>query len=133
MHRYVIDPEVAMEVAARRFKPAAGVKLLAPTLLRSQVLAQLYVQERRGEIDRDEAARRLDHLRALNIRLLGDRVLQHWAWKYAAQLGWADTFTAEYLALTKLQGDALVAGSDWLAEAAAPVVPVVRFIDWLKP
>jgi hypothetical protein len=125
MPRYVIDPEVALELAAQRFRPASDIKLLAPTLLRSQVLAQLFVQVQRGELDREEASRRLDHLRALNIRLLGDRVLQHWAWKFAAQLGWADTFTAEYLALTKLQADALAVRNPDLRRLAASLVPVV--------
>ena len=43
--------------------------------------------------------RRLDFLRGLRIRLLGDRVLQRVAWKVAEELGWHDTFVAEYVAL----------------------------------
>jgi len=45
--------------------------------------------------------------RRLQIRLLGDRVLQSVAWKLADQLGWPDTLDAEFVALTQLQGDAL--------------------------
>jgi hypothetical protein len=51
-------------------------------------------------------------------------VLQNTAWKVADQLGWADTLTAEYLALTQLQGDAFVTGDAELAELAAAVVTV---------
>jgi hypothetical protein len=40
------------------------------------------------------------YVRGLRIRLLGDRVLQDAAWKVADQLGWPDTFDAEYVALT---------------------------------
>jgi hypothetical protein len=42
----------------------------------------------------------LTYVRGLQIRLLGDPVLQSVAWKIADQLGWPDTFDAEYVALT---------------------------------
>lgn len=35
-------------------------------------------------------------------------MLQNLAWNFAEPLGWDDTFTAEYVALTKLQADAFV-------------------------
>lgn len=38
-----------------------------------------------GEMDKRDAQRRLDCLRGLRIRLLGDRVLQNVAWKVADQ------------------------------------------------
>lgn len=122
--RYVIAPDVALQLAAQGLKPPARHRLLAPTLLRSQVLAELYARVRRGELDRRAAARQLDHLRALRLRLLGDRVLQGTAWQIAEQLGWADTFVAEYLALTRLQADAFVTLDAALAAVAAAVVPV---------
>jgi predicted nucleic acid-binding protein len=131
MARYVIEPEVALLLAARGARPAGGHRLLAPTLLRSQVLARLYAQVGRGELTRAEASRRLDHLRALQVRLLGDRVLQRVAWDIALELGWPDTFVAEYLALTRLQADALVTTSPELARAARAVVPVASIDDLL--
>jgi predicted nucleic acid-binding protein len=131
MPKYVIGPDVALELAAQRAVIPAGNRLLAPTLLRSQVLAQLYRDVRRGLLDRREANARLDHLRGLQIRLLGDRVLQSVAWQLADQLGWPDTFVAEYLALTQLQADALVVEDPVLAEAARRVVPVATRRDLL--
>lgn len=125
MARYVIEPEVALTLAARNARVAAKHRLLAPTLLRSQVLAQLYAAVQRGALTREDAAARLDHLRRLRIRLLGDRVLQRTAWDIAAELGWHDTFVAEYLALTRLQADALVTGNASLAAAARRIVAVV--------
>jgi predicted nucleic acid-binding protein len=104
-----------------------GTKLVAPTLLRSQAVAHLYAAARRGEIDRAEARAQLDHMRALNIRLLGDRVLQNFAWNFAERLGWDDTFTAEYVAMTKLQTDAFVTLDPDLARAAATLVPVASY------
>ncbi|MDE2276914.1 MAG: hypothetical protein KGK09_11520 [Burkholderiales bacterium] len=122
--RYVIGPDVALMLAERREKIPAGHRLLAPTLLRSQVLAQLYAQTRAGLLTRKEAGLRLDHLRGLNLRLLGDRVLQRMAWEVAEQLGWKDTFVAEYVALTKLQADALVVRDVALKQAVGALIPV---------
>ena len=125
MTRYVIGPVVAVLLAEKRAVVHPKHKLLAPTLLRSQVLAQLYGEVRRGALALKEAERRLDHLRGLQIRLLGDRVLQRVAWDLADALGWEDTFVAEYLALTKLQGDMLVVRDTVLRAAASKVVPTV--------
>jgi len=87
---------------------------------------------RRGELTRADATRRLDHVRGLRIRLLGDRVLQGLAWTLADQLGWSDTYDAEYLALTRLQADAFVTLDRRLAEVAADVVPLAA-VDVLLP
>ncbi|HEY0637062.1 MAG TPA: type II toxin-antitoxin system VapC family toxin [Pseudonocardiaceae bacterium] len=123
MTRYVIGPDVALHLA--RHRAGAGEhRLVAPTLLRSQVLSLLYQAARRGELSRREADRRLDHLRALRIRLLGDRVLQATAWTIADRLGWPDTLIAEYIALTQLQADAFVTLDPGLAEAVADLVTV---------
>ena len=68
-------------------------------------------------------------MRGLRIRLLGDRVLQSVAWKIAAQLGWPDTFVAEYVALTQLQADALIALDVELARTVAPLVKTASLGD----
>ncbi len=131
MTKYVIGPDVALELAKRNVLVPPTHRLLAPTLLRSQVLAQLYVEVRRGECTRKEADSCLDYLRGLNIRLLGDRVLQRLAWQFAAQLGWEDTFVAEYVALTKLQADALVLRDPALGRAVSKLVDVATIDDLL--
>ncbi|MCO1657598.1 type II toxin-antitoxin system VapC family toxin [Pseudonocardia humida] len=124
MTRYVITPAVALRLAADATGVADGHRLLAPTLLRSQVLSQLYREVREGGLTRQDADRRLDAVRGLRLRLLGDRVLQRVAWTIADGLGWPDTLDAEYLALTRLQADALVTLDPRLAAAAEGVVPV---------
>lgn len=131
MTRFVIGPDVALLLAEGRATLPAHRRLLAPTLLRSQVLAMLYAQVRAGTLDDREASQRLDHLRRMSIRLLGDRVLQQTAWSMATSMAWPDTFVAEYLASTKLQGDALVVRDEALAHEAARLVPVVG-IDALE-
>lgn len=124
MTRFVLGPDVALRLAADRASAAEGHQLLAPALIRSQMVSTLYRAARRGELDRKEAQRRLDHVRGLRIRLLGDRVLQSVAWQVAEQLGWSDTFDAEYVALTQLHGDAFVTLDDRLAGSVAGVVTV---------
>jgi predicted nucleic acid-binding protein len=132
MTRYVIGPDVALLLAEARTGVAVHARLLAPTLLRSEVLARLFAAARRGEIGRREAERRLDHIRGLRIRLLGDRVLQRTAWRIAERLDWPDTATAEYLALTELQGDAFVTLDAALAREVAGIVPLAPIEDLIR-
>ncbi len=130
--RYVIALDAALRLFRERATVPADVRLFAPTLLRSQAVAHLFVAAGQGAIDRAEARAQLDHMRALGIRLLGDRVVQKFAWDFAERLGWGDTFTAEYLALTKLQADALVTLDPALARAARTLVPVASYAEMLK-
>lgn len=131
MTRYVIAPDVALYLAERAAVIPAQHQLAAPTLLRSQVLALLFAQVRRHELDRKQAEQHLDYLRALRIRLLGDRVLQSVAWKIAEKLHWHDTFVAEYIALTQLQADAFVTLDATLASSAKRIVTVATVDDLL--
>ena len=104
----MIGPDVAVRLARDEAVIRGGHQILAPTLLRSQVLSLLCQALRRGELTRRDAGRQLGYVRGLRIRLLGDRVLQGVAWKAAGLLGWPDTFVAEYVALTQLHADALI-------------------------
>jgi predicted nucleic acid-binding protein len=131
MSRYVIGPDVAMRLAQDQAVIRDDHQILAPTLLRSQLLSLLYQAVRRGDMTRKDAEQRLDYVRALRIRLLGDRVLQNVAWKVAVLLGWSDTFDAEYVALTQLHADALITLDDRLAEAVKSLVTVAP-IDLLS-
>jgi predicted nucleic acid-binding protein len=76
------------------------------------------------EMTKAEADRQLSYLPGLRIRLLGDRVLQNVAWKVAGQLGWPDTFDAEYVALTQLQADALITLDRHMARSVKDLVTV---------
>ena len=53
--KYVIGPEVAFRLARDRVVVREGHRLLAPSLLRSQLLALLYQAAGRGELTRREA------------------------------------------------------------------------------
>jgi predicted nucleic acid-binding protein len=120
----VIGPDVALRLAHDEAVIPDEHQLLAPTLLRSQVLSLLYRAVRDGEMTKKDADRQLNHIRALRMRLLGDRVLQNVAWKIADQLGWPDTLDAEYVALTQLQADAFVTLDPELAHAVKSLVTV---------
>src|SRR5436305_11688548 len=124
MTKYVIGPDVAVRLAGEEAVIRGGHQLLAPVLIRSQVLSLLYQAVRRGEMTRKEAERQLEYVRGLRMRLLGDRVLQNVAWKAAGPLGWPDTFDAEYVALTQLHADALITLDRQLADAVKDLVTV---------
>lgn len=129
--RFAVALDAALYLFRNRTQVPGQHSLLAPTLLRSQALSLLYRSVRRGEIDRNEAAAQLDHMRSLKIRLLGDRVLQKVAWDFAARFDWDDTLMAEYVALAKLQADALVTLDDELVRAVEGVVPTASSQDML--
>ena len=124
MTRYVIGPDVAIRLAHDEAVIRAEHQLLAPALLRSQMLSLLYQAVRRCQMTRKDAERQLNYVRGLRIRLLGDRVLQNVAWKAAVLLGWPDTFDAEYVALTQLQADALITLDQQLARAVKDLMSV---------
>ena len=127
MNKFVIGPDVARRLAQENVQLADEKQLLAPTLMRSQLLSQLYQAVRQKEMSREEANRCLQYVRGLRMRLLGDRVLQSVAWKVAAQLDWTDTLTAEYIALTQLQADAFITLDAGLAAAVKEIVTVVPY------
>ncbi|HZQ64419.1 MAG TPA: type II toxin-antitoxin system VapC family toxin [Gaiellaceae bacterium] len=122
MTRFVVDCETLLRIAAGEIEVAAGHQLVAPTLVRSQALSALYEAARRGEISAAEGIERVTRINSSKVRFLGDKVLQRQAWKVAEELGWETTYDAEYVALTKLQADALVTSDEELARAVAGVV-----------
>ena len=123
MTRFVVDCGVVLRLAEEGFGVPPDHELLAPTLLRSQVLSAVHEAVHRGELAADDAQERLARVNAMPIRLLGDAVLRRNAWRFADQLGWAETYDAEYVALTKLQADALVTLDPELVRQVEGVVP----------
>jgi len=123
MARFVVDCGVVLQLAGEEIEVAAEHELLAPTLLRSQTLSALHEAVHRGEMPPDVARERLARIRALPIRLLGDAVLLRRARDLAEQLGWAETYDAEYVALTQLQADAFVTLDTELARRVEGIVP----------
>ena len=129
MTRFVVDPSGILAIAVEGIVLKPGDELLAPTLLRSQVLSILHQAEARGDLTAAEAEERLDRVDAMKVRYLGDRVLRRLAWRIADRQGWAETFAAEYLALTQLQGDALLTLDADLRRRADGVVAFATLDD----
>lgn len=131
MSKFVVDLSVVLRLAAEELEVASKHELLAPTLLRSQTLSALHEAVHNGKLERDVARDRLQRIGRMPIRLLGDAVLRRRAWEIADELGWVETYTAEYLALTQLQGDAFVTLDAKLARRVKDVVPTAT-IDALR-
>lgn len=127
MGRFVVDCAVVLRLASEGIAIPNEHELLAPTLLRSQTLSALHEAVHRGEITTPDAEERLARIQSMPIRLLGDAVLRRNAWRIADDLGWAETYDAEYLALTRLQADAFVTLDAELARRAEAVVPTATF------
>jgi predicted nucleic acid-binding protein len=132
MTRFVVDARAALELAARGDAIPGVHELLAPTLLRSQMLTVMHEAVHRGELPAAEARERLARVGRMKIRLLGDAVLRRTAWTVADRLGWASTLDAEYVALAQLQAGVFVTLDDDLARAVADVVrtaPIEAVLD----
>jgi predicted nucleic acid-binding protein len=69
----------------------------------------------------------------IKMRLLGDRVSRRTAWQLARQHDWDTLRDAEYIAVTRLQADALVTVDPSLAAAARDVVAVAAIDDLRAP
>jgi predicted nucleic acid-binding protein len=130
MTRYAIDALTAVRLVRKGLTVPDRHQLVAPNVLRSQALSQIYQATRRGELSDDEAERMLEGITSMRIRLLGDRVSRRAAWRVARQLDWDDTRRAEYVAVAQLQADALVTLDRELARQVSGIVPVVTFEEF---
>jgi hypothetical protein len=92
-------------------------------------MSLVYRGVRAGTIDPSAVRELLDGITTTKVRLLGDRVSRATAWRLAGELGLDDTGDAEYLAVARLQADALVALDPRIAELAVGVVPVAGMDD----
>ena len=131
MTRFVVDCDTLLRIASGEIEVAAGHQLLAPTLVRSQALAELYAAARRGEISAAEGLERVTRINSLKVRFLGDKVLQRTAWRVADELGWETTSDAEFVALTQLQADVFVTSDVDLRRAVSDLVQTAP-IDALR-
>ncbi len=132
MTTFVIDAQVAIDLASAGATIPPEHSLTAPTLLRSQVLALVYGSVRRGDVGERAGRQILRDIRELHIRFLGDRSLEDNAWQLATKMNWPDVHQAQYIALTQLQADALVTADDALASAAQAFVTTASPADILR-
>lgn len=122
--RYVVDPRTLLHIVTADVKIHADHSLVAPNPVRSQAMALLYERVRSGELGEAEALKLHERLTEVRMRLLGDRVSRRTAWRIAAEHDWPSIESAEYLAVAKLQADALVTVDEALAARAEGIVPL---------
>jgi predicted nucleic acid-binding protein len=123
MARYVIDAPTLLYIVGTGVTVGAEHQVVAPNLIRSQALSLLLEAVHRGDLTEVQALERHERLTELKMRLLGDRVSRRTAWRIAREQGWDTTYEAEYLAVTRLQADALVTVDLTLATKARGLVP----------
>jgi predicted nucleic acid-binding protein len=126
MTRFVIDAATLLHLVANNVQINPRHQIVAPNLIRSQALCLLLEAVRHGDLTEDLALQHHERITELKMRLLGDRVSRRTAWKIAREQDWETTYDAEYLAVTKLQADALVTVTPVLAIKARDVVPLAR-------
>ena len=122
MTRLAIDPATLLEIASGSRPVNPHHQLVAPNSIRSEALNLLLARVRAGELAEEVALRLLERLTEVKMRLLGDRVSRRTAWEIARERGWATVNLAEYLAVARLQADALVASDPELAAMATGLV-----------
>ncbi|MGV9408361.1 hypothetical protein ACWDOP_00485 [Nocardia sp. NPDC003693] len=131
MARYVIDAVTLLHLVDTEAQVDPSHQLVAPNSIRSEVMQLLLREVRAGLRDEDAALVAHERITELKMRLLGDRVSRRTAWKLARQHDWDTLGPAEYLAITRLQADALVTVDAEFAALAAQSVPVAGLQELL--
>jgi predicted nucleic acid-binding protein len=124
MTRYAIDAPTLLRIVTDGVEVDEAHQLVAPHGIRSTALTLLLGQVGRGERTEKEARQLHTRLTELKIRTLGDRVSRWTSFQIAREQGWETTYDAEYLAVAKLQADALVTVDEAMARRAEGIVPV---------
>lgn len=133
MARYVIDAPTLVHLVDAGLTVDSGNQLVAPNSIRSEALELLLRDVRAGRRTEKAALAAHERMTEIKIRLLGDRVSRRTAWRLAREHDWDTLRDAEYLAVTRLQADALVTVDPELAAVARDVVPLTAVHDLLAP
>jgi predicted nucleic acid-binding protein len=129
--RYVIDAPTLLHIVDDDLPVDPSHQLVAPNSIRSEALERLLREVRGGRRTEKAALQTHTRMTELKIRLLADRVSRRTAWDIALAHDWDSLRDAEYLAVARLQADALITVDERLAAAAADVVPVAALTDLL--
>jgi predicted nucleic acid-binding protein len=104
---------------------------VAPNSIRSEALDLLLQRVRGGTLTEHAALDLHERITGVKMRLLGDRVSRRTAWQIARDRDWSTLAEAEYLAVAKLQADALITVNPDLVAKATGIVPLAPFTDLL--
>jgi predicted nucleic acid-binding protein len=131
MTRFVIDAPTLLHLIDNELRIDPSIQLVAPSSIRSEALQVLLRDVSEGRRTDKAALETHERVTELKMRLLGDRVSRGTAWRIARQHGWDTLRDAEYLAITRLQADALVTVDPELAAKAEGTVPLAPLQDLL--
>jgi hypothetical protein len=129
MARFVLDPGALLDLAETGVTVAPTHRLAAPNSVRSGALDLLLARVQAGTLTEPAALALHERMTETRIRLLGDRVSRRNAWRLALEHGWPSVRLAEYISVTALQADALVALDPELRERADGLVPLTTLAD----
>jgi predicted nucleic acid-binding protein len=129
--RYVIDAPTLLHLVDARLHVDPGHQLVAPNSIRSEALELLLRDVRAGKRAETTALQAHERMTEIKMRLLGDRMSRRAAWQLARQHDWDTLRDAEYLAVTRLQADALVTVDPILAATARDIVAVAAIDNLL--
>ena len=124
MSRLAIDAPTLLHILAADLTLNQKHQLVAPSVIRSHVLDLMLGTVARGEMSEKVALHLLNRMTETKMRLLGDRVSRGTAWEIARENGWDTTREAEYIAVAKLQADALVTIDPTMKALAKGLVPL---------
>lgn len=124
MSRFVIDAPTLLHLVDSDLRVHPDHQLVAPNSIRSEALELLLRDVQQGTRTEKSALETHERLTGLKMRLLGDRGSRGMAWRIALQHDWDTLRDAEYLAIVRLQADALVTVDPGLAAKAENVVTV---------
>ena len=131
MARYVIDAPTLLHLIDSDVRVDPSHQLVAPNSIRSEALALLLRDVRDGRRTDADALAAHERVTELKMRLLGDRVSRGTAWRIAREQDWDSLRDAEYLAVARLQADALITIDGRLAAAAKKLGTPVADVDAL--
>ena len=129
MARYVIDAPTLLHLVDAGLLVDPGHQLIAPNSVRSEALELLLRDVRAGKRTEADALAAHEQMTGMRMRLLGDRVSRRAAWRLARQHDWDTLRDSEYIAITRLQADALVTVDPRLAAIAETEVAVAAVDD----
>ncbi len=132
MTRFALDPLALVGIAGSGRSVLPSHQLVAPNSIRTDAMDLLLLRVRSGDLQERAALELHERMTELKVRVLGDRVSRRTAWRFAADGITQTMHEAEYLAVAKLQADALIALDPRLAAVASGVVPLAALTDVLS-
>lgn len=127
----VVDASIVVHLAIHGERPRAlsDEVLIGPPLLWSEATSAIHELAFRGDITVDAAVAAIARLTDLGIERRQDPGLHIEASRVARQLGWAKTYDAEYIALTRLTQCRLLTRDARLRRGAGRLIDVVEPSD----